>query len=531
MMRRSLVTICLAALLGLLSISPIANAQTGGDVKRRTIAITYFKDPIKVEMAGTTLRPTAHGDATVERWRKRNETQIKLTVEGLIPAYNYGGDFTTYVLWAITPEGQVSNLGEFRLTGGTGHLYAATPLQTFAMIITAEPYYLVKLPSTKVVLTNLAPNSKKVQVQSSEIYFTGDSGRYYTDTSIPATADRDYARIPAELLQARRAVQIAKLAGGDQFDRADLKTAEDNLQNAEGAYSKGADVHEVGRISRDAISFAEKTREISEERAEAAARRAELERRDEEVRKASENASDLQLRLQDTETKLRASELSRQNSEDQLNRSMREAADLRAQNHNLQGENEDMRAENERLSKQLASAQAQVSTLQSQLNDESSKLSNEASRAEAAENAARETKEAENRHRDFDKLRADLSGILSVKPSADGFVATIPDSFFLPSRTELNRRVKAKMDELGKIISDHPRTRFTVEGYWDAGANAEIFGLGRAKAVGDYIAAFGIPKENFEVNSGGDTNLISRSRTIRGRALNRRVELVFQSAN
>ncbi|HYM00872.1 MAG TPA: OmpA family protein, partial [Blastocatellia bacterium] len=488
---------CLAILLGLSSLPLTANGQAGGDVKRRTIAITYFKDPIKVQMAGTTLRPTAHGEATVERWRKRNETQIKLTVEDLIPAYNYGGDFTTYVLWAITPEGQVSNLGEFRLTGGTGHLYAATPYQTFAMIITAEPYYLVKLPSTKVVLTNQAPNSKKVEVQSSEIYFTGDSGRYYTDTSIPATADRDYARIPAELLQARRAVQIAKLAGGDEYDRADLKTAADNLQNAEGAYSRGADVHEVGRISRDAISFAEKTREIAEERSEAAARRADIERRDEEVRKATENASDLQVQLQDTQTKLRASELSRQNSEDQLNRSMREAADLRAQNHTLQNENDDLKGDNEKLSKQLAGAQAQIATLQGQLSDASSKLSTEATRAAAAERDIRETKEAENRRRDFDRFRTDLSAILTVKPSSDGFAATIPDSYFLANRTELNRRVKEKMDEIGKLLADHPNVKFTVQGYWDASANAEILGLGRAKAVGDYIAAFGIPKDSF----------------------------------
>src|SRR5215472_4941004 len=137
-----------------------AFGQAGGDVRRRTVAITYFKDPVEVQLQGTTLRPQAHGDATVERWRKRNESEINIKVEKLNPAYNYGGDYTTYVLWAITPEGQVSNLGEFRLTGGTGRLNAATPYQTFAMIVTAEPHFMVELPSKKVVLENLAPISR-----------------------------------------------------------------------------------------------------------------------------------------------------------------------------------------------------------------------------------------------------------------------------------------------------------------------------------------------------------------------------------
>src|SRR5947209_4008882 len=141
----------------------IAYAQAGGDVRRRTIAITYFKDPVTVRLAGTTLRPQARGEATVERWRKRNESEIDITIENMIPAFNYGGDYTTYVLWVITPAGQINNLGEFRLSGSTARLKAATPDQTFAMIVTAEPHYLVKLPSRQVVLENLAPSTPKVQ--------------------------------------------------------------------------------------------------------------------------------------------------------------------------------------------------------------------------------------------------------------------------------------------------------------------------------------------------------------------------------
>jgi hypothetical protein len=126
-------------LLAAFSLNSLAFGQAGGDVRRRTIAITYLKDPVPVVLSGTTLRPTAKGEATVERWRKRNESEIDITIENMIPAYNYGADYTTYVLWAITPAGQVDNLGEFRLSGSSARLKAATPQQTFAMIVTAEP--------------------------------------------------------------------------------------------------------------------------------------------------------------------------------------------------------------------------------------------------------------------------------------------------------------------------------------------------------------------------------------------------------
>src|SRR5262245_61617345 len=153
----------------LFAVSSISFAQAGGDSTRHTIAITYLRDPVTVAFSGTTLRPQARGEATVERWRKRNETEIDISIENMIPAYNFGADYRTYGLWAITPTGQVSNLGEFRLSGGSAHLKAATPMQKFAMIITAEPHYLVRLPSKKVVLENLAPSSKNVHIEVSQV--------------------------------------------------------------------------------------------------------------------------------------------------------------------------------------------------------------------------------------------------------------------------------------------------------------------------------------------------------------------------
>ncbi|MEK6322074.1 MAG: OmpA family protein [Acidobacteriota bacterium] len=520
-------TISVSMLLAALALGSLAFGQAGSDVRRRTIAVTYLKDPVTVILAGTTLRPTARGEATVERWRKRNESEIDITIQNMIPAFNYGADFTTYVLWAITPAGQVDNLGEFRLSGSSARLKAATPQQTFAMIITAEPHFLVKLPSRMVVLENLAPISKNVQVQASQIYFTGDSGRYYTDTSVPELAERDYNKTPMELLQARRAVQIAQLADGERHDPADFNQAVNLLNQAEAAFRRGAKVHDIGLIARDAIMMAVRTRDIAEERATAAERRAEISRRDAEVRRATDAASDLSSQLSDTQSQLKASEIARVNAQDQLDRVMREAADARAENRSLKSENDRLRSEVDRVSRDLSEARGRISDLQSQYSSTTAKLSETATKVEAMERAEREKQIAEARRRDFAALRAGVAALTTVKPSGNGFVATLAESFFVPNQTTLHVRAKAKMDALARLIAAHPDAQFTIEGHSDVRPNAESFALSRAQAVADYFAALGVTPGNFRVESRGATVLMSTRKTLAARAMNRRVELVF----
>ena len=57
----------------------------------------------------------------------------------------------TYVLWGITPEGRANNLGEVVLDGDHAKLLSTTDLQTFGLIVTAEPYFAVTQPSDVVV--------------------------------------------------------------------------------------------------------------------------------------------------------------------------------------------------------------------------------------------------------------------------------------------------------------------------------------------------------------------------------------------
>jgi outer membrane protein OmpA-like peptidoglycan-associated protein len=143
------------------------------------------------------------------------------------------------------------------------------------------------------------------------------------------------------------------------------------------------------------------------------------------------------------------------------------------------------------------------------------------------ERAERDKQKAEARRRDFVALQSGVAAIVTVKPSANGFVATLGESFFLPNQATLHVRAKTKMDALASIIAAHPDAQFTIEGHSDVRPNADSFSLSRAQAVADYIAALGVTRGSFRVESRGATVPISTGRTLAARAMNRRVELVF----
>src|SRR5438132_14340436 len=119
----------------------------------RAVNFQYRTGPTKVDFRGTVLLPDAKGEATVEAKRGRTELEAKL--ERMAPPARFGPEYLTYVLWAITPEGHAKNLGEVIADGSNkAKLRVTTDLQAFGLIVTAEPYSAVRLPSDVVVVEN-----------------------------------------------------------------------------------------------------------------------------------------------------------------------------------------------------------------------------------------------------------------------------------------------------------------------------------------------------------------------------------------
>ncbi len=127
------------------------------------------------------------------------------------------------MLWAVAPDGRVDNLGEIKRSGSAlvdSKLDVTTNLQTFAMIITAEPHFLMKVPSRMVVLENLPPaRLGGSNIETANVQYIGNSSDYFRDIRVPELADSDYKTTPVSLLGARQAVNLAKFAGASQQTR------------------------------------------------------------------------------------------------------------------------------------------------------------------------------------------------------------------------------------------------------------------------------------------------------------------------
>src|SRR5260370_8030144 len=98
-------------------------------VGRTTKAINYNhrSGPTNIDFRGTTLMPAARGEAKVES--KQGVIKIDARMERMEPATNYGPEYLTYVMWAITPEGRPTNLRErlFHKRNRTLHATSYSP--------------------------------------------------------------------------------------------------------------------------------------------------------------------------------------------------------------------------------------------------------------------------------------------------------------------------------------------------------------------------------------------------------------------
>jgi hypothetical protein len=72
-------------------------------VERTTNAVSYRHRSgwTKVDLRGTPLAPDATGHADVNS--RPGYIEVKTEMHKLLPASQYGPEFLTYVLWAITP--------------------------------------------------------------------------------------------------------------------------------------------------------------------------------------------------------------------------------------------------------------------------------------------------------------------------------------------------------------------------------------------------------------------------------------------
>ena len=456
---------------------PVYQVQVVG---RDIPAINYFhrSGSTKIGFEGTPLLPGGKGSATVES--NKGQISINAHFEGLKPANGFGVEYLTYVLWAITPEGQPQALGEILPTGGGDKcdIKVTVNLQAFALIVTAEPYFDVSLPSDVVVLQNSVLRDRTAGIidQVNAHASLLPRGAYATTggahTVLNPITRNDQS--PLELYEAINAVQIARAAGADRLATDTFQTAMQNLQNAQSMDAHKSERKQEITYARAAVQSAEDSRVIA-------------------IRKRKE-------------------------MDDAAQQQAREQAQQAAQQSALEAQQAKLQTEQARLQAQQAAA-------------DQAKAEAQAAQAQAQTAAARQAQQqavdqtAQMRQR----LRDQLNSVLNTQETARGLIVNMSDVLFDTGKYTLKPDTKVTLAKVAGILQAYPGLKLQVEGYTDNVGGQEYnqkLSENRAQTVGDFLVAQGVALGNVTATGFGMNSPVAENSTAAGRAQNRRVQLV-----
>jgi outer membrane protein OmpA-like peptidoglycan-associated protein len=521
-----LATLCMATVAVLVqssaqqpSAQPAAAAQTA-PVHRTTKAVNYRLrgDAIKIDFHGTELMQNASGEAKVTG--KKSSVEIDAKFDGLDDPTKFGLEYLSLVLWAISPEGRAVNLGELVFDHNSSHVKAITDMQTFGMIVTAEPYFAVNQPGNMVVMENIvgATTVGRQENIDAKYELLGRGTYSATNTKIQDAIFGIDRKTPRVLFEARNAVRIANFAAADRYAPSILTKATQQLRQAEEAYVQKRDKSTVETLARETVSTAEEARVMAvkqkaEEEAQAKAAADKKAAEDREA-KARQDALDEVKRRQDAE-------LARQ----QADQARQQAEQARAQAQAAQAEAERMKAEAEKARQEADAARAAAEQQKQALAVEADKA------RKSAEESDRLRQQAEKEKADLRaQLLQQLNQVLATRDTARGLIANMSDVLFKTGSFELLPGARERLAKVSGIVIAHPGLHLEVEGHTDSVGGDDYnqqLSEKRAGAVRDYLVQQGIGGDGIVARGLGKTQPVATNDTPEGRQQNRRVELVL----
>jgi outer membrane protein OmpA-like peptidoglycan-associated protein len=507
-------------------------------VTRTTSAVNYRHrgKSTHVNFKGTNLLPEGGGNAEVKS--KQGAIHIEAEFSGLQPAGRFGPEYLTYVLWAISPEGRPANLGEVLLNHeGNSKLNVTSNLQTFALILTAEPYFAVTQPSDVIVMENEIRADTKGTVEQVEAkYELLQRGLYESDIN-PADMQpmKGGAKTPLELYEARNAVRIARWTGAEQYASETFRKAQASLQNAESLQTGSEDKKAEISVAREAVQTAEDARVIS-------VKKMEDERQSSERRNSANSLA---------RSNARADDANRQR--DQAQSDTAQARSDTAQAQSDMARNQERNADDQRASADAQArsrAQADDATRQKELaqsetaQERSDRAQDQATSANAVAAARADADQsrsaaqlsdqrAQSAENDKTEMRArleqQLNSILQTRDSARGLIVSMSDVLFDTGRYTLMPGAREKLAKVAGILLAYPGLNIAVGGYTDNVGNNQFnqnLSEQRAGAVRDYLVQQGVQRNSVTATGFGNSVPVASNDNAAGRQANRRVELV-----
>ncbi len=357
------------------------------------------------------------------------------------------------------------NLGELptRDAGGTSRY--RTGLKSFAILVTAEPYYLVRKPSEMVMFYNAKPASKRIPSDDFSFSRLVPAADHQLDSIVNVAWDSDE---PLELIQAEKAYEIAGRIDADKYAPDLYFQATTTLEQAKALAGAGrkrktsADyaLRSVA-LSNDAIGISERKIESAELEAEIAARRAEMDA--------------LEARADEAETMLTEAEA-------MLAEATEKTAALSAERAQLESGMTALRTEQMALVAAVAGLRADREELASRLDDA-------------------------------------LSLVADTRSTARGTIVNLPDILFDVNQSTLKPEAKLVIAKLAGILLIMGDLNTRIEGHTDStgsyGYNMSL-SEARASAVRDFLFEQGIEGQRMTVKGYGPDRPIADNDQQRG---------------
>jgi outer membrane protein OmpA-like peptidoglycan-associated protein len=503
------------------------------EVSRTVVAVNYQhrNGASSVDFAGTALLPSANGTAKVRS--KRGTMEVEAEFGNLQSPTIFGNEYLTYVLWAISPDGRASNLGEILIgDNDRSKLKATANLQAFALIVTAEPYYAVHQPSNVVVLENVVRADTKGTSEAVDAKYELMERGGYIPTGYkfdPVVLD---AKLPLEFLEARNAVRIAKSEGAETYAVDSYQHAVQLMNTADTyATQNHSAKKQLIATSRETVQTAEDARSIAVKKIEDVRRADERQASSDAQARSQAQADSANLRTEQAQSDAAGSQAQADSANLLKEQAQSDAARSQAQadSANLRTE----QAQSDAAGAQASEAQAHADLLRTQ---SASDAAVTAAQADAAASRSIADKAQQDQHQsDSEKavLRAQLSEqlnrILATRDSARGLIVSMSDVLFDTGMYSLKPGAREKLAKVAGILIAYPSLDIQVGGYTDNVGGDELnqrLSENRAGAVRDYLVGAGVATDSVTAKGFGNSEPVASNDNSAGRQENRRVELV-----
>jgi outer membrane protein OmpA-like peptidoglycan-associated protein len=468
----------------------------------KAINYRYLKSSTMIDFKGTVLLADAKGSAEIKS--KAGATEIDAEFENLPAATQFGPEYLTYVLWAISPEGRPTNLGELIVKHGKSELKVTEQLQAFGLVVTAEPYFAVSGPSNVVVMENAIRPDTKGKIETIDAkYELLQRGQYEVNIAPSELGMTVDSKTPLAVYEARNAVRIAKAAGAEAYATDAFNNAQKLLAQAE---MKGVSKKERSSMAREAVQRAEDARLVSIKRQEAESLASERQNSKDQIGLAKGAAMTAALGQAQAETAQAKAELAK-------------------------GQSDAARTAAEAASATAAEAAGQANA--GRVTAEAAAATSEQARHQAAAERNVAVGQAKRAEGEKALLRAQLlaqfNNILQTRESARGLIVNMSGVLFETGKADLRPAAREKLAKISGVVLAHPGLKLEVEGHTDSvgtDASNQTLSEHRAQSARDYLVSQGVSADSIVSRGFGRTKPIGSNDTAEGRQSNRRVELI-----